>query len=196
MIRDVSLEVSFENAPKPGEWTFEDYRQLTAETDTRYEVIAGVLYEMPPPSTLHQLLVTQLVIRLGNLVTTDIHGILYASPIEVILLEAATPVQPDLIFIRDERRNIIKPNRIEGPPDLVVEILSPSSVRYDRVTKFEVYESGGVQEYWILNPKTKSVEIYNLDGGLYNLFNEYSADEPIRSPLLGELAFAIGSLFE
>lgn len=195
MIKDVSLEVTFENPPKPGEWTFEDYRQLTAKTDTRYEIIAGVLYKMPPPSTLHQEIVMKLILRLGSLIETQSSGILYPSPIEVVLPEA-TPVQPDLVFIQDGRRNIIKPNRIEGPPDLVVEILSPSSVRYDRVTKFEVYESGGVQEYWVLNPKTKSVEIYNLEEGLYNLFNEYNADEPIHSPLFGELAFTIGSLIE
>jgi len=196
MIKDVSLEAAFENPPKPGEWTFEDYRQLTAESETRYEVIAGVLYEMPPPSTLHQLVVTQLVIQLGNLIKASSQGILYTSPIEVVLPEAATPVQPDLVFISDERRNIIKENRIEGPPDLVVEVLSPSSIRYDRVTKFEVYETGGIQEYWILNPKTRSVEIYNLEDGLYTLFNEFSAEEPVQSPMLGELVFTIGSLVD
>lgn len=196
MIKDVSLEATFENPPKPGEWTFEDYRQLTAETETRYEVIEGVLYEMPLPPTLHRLLVTKLVIRLGNLIEKDKLGILYLSPIDVVMSDKATPVQPDLVFIRDERRNIVKENHIKGSPDLVVEILSLSSIRYDRVTKFKVYETSGVHEYWILNPKTHSLEIYNLEEGLYNLFNEYSADEPILSPLFGDLAFTIGSLFE
>jgi Uma2 family endonuclease len=196
MIKDVSLVTGLENPPQPGEWTLADYQRLTAETDTRYEVIAGVLYKMPPPSTLHQLLVTKLIMRLGNLIETNAQGILYASPIEVILPEIATPVQPDLVFVRNERRSIIKKNRIEGPPDLVIEILSPSSIRYDRVTKFEAYETSGIQEYWILNPKTQSLEIYNLEDGLYNLHNEYNLDEPVHSPLLGDLAFTTGSLFE
>jgi Uma2 family endonuclease len=196
MIKDVSLVTGLENAPQPGEWTYADYRRLTAETETRYEVIAGVLYEMPTPSTLHQLLVMKLILRLGNLIESGAGSILYPSPIEVILPDAATPVQPDQVFIRDERRSIIKEKRIEGPPDLVVEVLSPSSIRYDRVTKFEVYETSGVQEYWILNPKTKSLEIYSLEDGLYNLFNEYSVDESVHSPLLGESGFTTGSLFE
>lgn len=195
MIKDVSLVSGLENPPQPGEWTLADYQRLTAETDTRYEVISGVLYEMPPPSTLHQLLVTKLIVRLGNLIESNAQGILYASPIEVILPDA-TAVQPDLVFVWAERRSIIKKNRIEGPPDLVVEILSPSSIRYDRVTKFEAYETSGIREYWILNPKTQSLEIYNLEEGLYNLHNEYNLDEPVHSPLLGDLAFTIGSLFE
>jgi Uma2 family endonuclease len=196
MIKDVSLVSGLENPPQPGEWTYADYLQLTADTETRYEIIAGVLYEMPPPSTLHQLVVTELIINLGNLVKSGALGILYTSPIEVILEEAATPVQPDLVFIRDERRGIIKVNRIEGPPDLVVEILSPSSVRYDRVTKFELYETNGIQEYWILNPTTQSLEIYNLEDGLYNLYDEFRPDEPVHSPMLGKLTFTVGSLFE
>lgn len=196
MIKDVSLVSGLENPPQPGEWTLADYQRLTAETDTRYEVISGVLYEMSPPSTLHQLLVTKLIVRLGSLIESNAQGILYASPIEVILPDIATAVQPDLVFIRSERRSIIKKNRIEGSPDLVVEILAPSSIRYDRVTKFEAYETSGIQENWILNPKTQSLEIYNLEEGLYNLYSEYNLDEPVRSPLLGELTFTPGSLFE
>ena len=105
-------------------------------------------------------------------------------------------VQPDLVFVRAERRNIIKKNRIEGPPDLVIEVLSPSSISYDRVTKFEVYETSGIQEYWIVNPKTQSIEVYNLEDGLYNLHNEYNLGEPVHSPLLGDLSFTTGSLFD
>lgn len=195
MIKDVSLVSGLENLPQSGAWTYADYQRLTADTERRYEIIAGILYEMPPPSTIHQLVVTQLIIQLGTLVKSDALGILYASPIEVILEEAATPVQPDLVFIQEDRRSIIKEKRIEGSPDLVVEVLSPSSVRYDRVTKFELYETSGIQEYWILNPKTQSLEIYNLEDGLYNLFNEYRLDEPLHSPMLGELAFTLGSLF-
>lgn len=196
VIKDVSLVSGLENPPQPGEWTLADYERLTAETDIRYEVIAGVLYEMPPPSTLHQLVVTKLIVRLGNLIESNAQGILYASPIEVILPNIATPVQPDLVFIRSERGNIIKQNRIEGSPDMVVEVLSPSSIRYDRVTKFKAYETSGIQEYWIVNPKTQSVEIYNLEEGLYNLHNEFNLDELVHSPLLGDLSFTAGSLFK
>jgi Uma2 family endonuclease len=196
MIKDVSLVTGLENPPQPGEWTLADYLRLTAETDTRYEVIAGVLYEMPSPSTLHQILVMKLILRLGSLIEATAKGILVPSPVEVSLPEATTVVQPDLIFVGTERRNIIKQNRIEGAPDLVVEVLSPSSIRYDRVTKFEVYETSGIPEYWILNPKTQSLEIYNLEEGLYNLHNEYNLDEPVHSPLFGDLPFTIGFLFE
>jgi Uma2 family endonuclease len=196
MIKDVSPVTGLENPPQPGEWTYTDYRRLTAETDTRYEVIAGVLYEMPSPSTLHQILVMKLILRLGSLIEASKQGILVPAPVEVTLPAATTVVQPDLVFVRAERRGIIKQNRIEGPPDLVVEVLSPSSIRYDRVTKFEVYETSGIQEYWILNPKTQSLEIYSLEEGMYNLHNEYNLDELVHSPLLGDLTFTTVSLFE
>ena len=196
MIEALSDTINLENPPQPGEWTFADYLHLSTGTETRYEVIAGVLYKMPTPSTLHQHLVMRLILRLGRLIEENARGILYPSPIEVILPEIATPVQPDLVFVGQDRLVIIKEKRIEGAPDLVIEILSPSSVRHDRVTKFEAYESSGVLEYWILNPKTQTLEIYTLEENLYTLLNEYGPDESIHSPLLGELAFTAGSLFD
>jgi Uma2 family endonuclease len=111
------------------------------------------------------------------------------------LAHIATPVQPDLLFIRQERREIIGEQRVEGAPDLVVEVLSPSSVRYDRYTKFTPYEKAGIPKYWIVNPKAFTIEIYHLQDEEYALAGEYGAGEQLVSATFGQLDIDVASLF-
>lgn len=184
-----------ENWPEPGQWTYADYQRLP-DDGNRYEVIFGVLYRMNTPTIPHQIAVTNLVIFLGLLVKSQKSGVLLSAPTEVLLPDIATLVQPDVLFISQNRRNIIVEQRIAGVPDLMIEVLSPSSVRHDRRTKFDAYEQAGVPEYWIVNPKTHTVEVYELSGKEYGLAGEFSADEKIVSPLLGDVGFTADSIFD
>ncbi|MEW5987470.1 MAG: Uma2 family endonuclease [Chloroflexota bacterium] len=181
--------------PAPGHWTYDDYQRLP-DDGNRYEVICGVLYIMNTPNILHQLAITNLVLEIGSLVRRQGLGILLPAPTEVILPGIATPAQPDVLFVRAERRHIVAEQQVVGPPDLVIEVLSPSSVRHDRFTKFNAYEEAGIPEYWIVSPKGRTVEIYQLQEGEYVLAGEYSQDEPLVSPGLGNLGFAAGVLFQ
>ncbi|MCI0399129.1 MAG: Uma2 family endonuclease [Chloroflexi bacterium] len=196
MIKNPPVKMERQRAiPRPGEWTYADYLALP-DDGKRYEVIAGVLYEMAPPSITHQLLVAKLMLRLGSLVEQRELGVLLPSPLDLVLGELAAPVQPDLVFVSAAQRHIVKEHSIEGVPDLVIEILSPSSIRHDRITKFGIYEAAGIPEYWIVNPKTRTVEIYQLVDEEYTLAGEYGLGEEIASPLLGSLPFTVDALFE
>ena len=87
------------------------------------------------------------------------------APFEVHLSERSRPVQPDVLFIRAERVPPSGAAYFEGAPDLVVEVLSPRTRRTDQVIKFSAYEAAGVREYWMADPKTRSVQLYALTEG-------------------------------
>jgi Uma2 family endonuclease len=94
---------------------------------------------------------------------------IFTAPIGVRLPTQPVPFEPDIVFVSNARKEIIGEKYIEGAPDLLVEILSPSNWPYDRQTKFEVYREAGVPEYWIVDYRKKTIEVFVLDGGEYVL---------------------------
>ncbi len=152
--------------PAQGQWTYEDFLRLP-DDGVRYEIIDGVLYMTNAPDPEHQYAVLQIAFALETVVRAGHLGVVYTAPIEVHLPGIAQPVQPDVLFIAQARREIIKSKFIEGAPDLIVEVLSPSTTRVDRSIKFGAYERAGVREYWIANPKPRSIEVYTLTRGEY-----------------------------
>jgi Uma2 family endonuclease len=107
----------------------------------------------------------------------------------------AEPVQPDLVFVAAERLDIVTQRAIEGVPDLVVEVLSPSNWLDDRRTKFALYAEIGVREYWIVDPDERTVEVFSLQEGRYALRGRFGPDETLRSDLLPGFEVAVGDLF-
>ncbi len=96
----------------------------------------------------------------------------------------ATPVQPDICFIIKSRLDIVKKKRIEGAPDIIVEILSPSNWIVDRRTKFEIYAKAGVREYWIVDAEARTIELFELNEERYELRGKFGAGETVRSEVL------------
>ncbi len=180
--------------PMQGQWTYSHYLDLP-DDGRRYEIIEGVLYLTNAPSFAHQFAVTMIIRKMGNFVEKEKLGLVLTAPFEVHLSENTRPVQPDVIFIRAENLPHIDSQFFEGPPDLIVEVISPSSIRTDRHIKFDVYEQNGVAEYWIVNPKTRSVELYTLSSGEYALVGEYTGDELIKSKHLAGLEIITSTLF-
>lgn len=180
--------------PAQGQWTYEDFLRLP-DDGVRYEIIDGVLYMTNAPDPKHQRIVVHLVVSLENFVTAGSGGLVLTAPVEVHLPGIAQPVQPDVLFVAQARREIVKTQFIEGAPDLIVEILSPSTTRLDRRTKFDAYERAGVREYWVANPKLRSIEVYNLTGGEYALHGEYGPGEQLTSPLLPGLDLLTDTVF-
>jgi Uma2 family endonuclease len=103
------------------------------------------------------------------------------------MVDMATPVQPDIIFISTDRLEIITKKRIEGVPDLVIEILSPRSVGYDRRTKYDLYAEAGVRAYWIVDPANCTADDFVLRGNVYVPFGHFGRDGHIQSELLPDL---------
>lgn len=180
--------------PEQGAWRYDDYLNLP-DDGRRYEIIEGVLYTAAAPSLDHQFVVSELLRQIGNHVLAQKLGYVLTAPFEVHLTEETRPVQPDLLFIRQERWPGQGAKFFEGAPDLIVEVLSPGTSRRDRVTKFTAYEQAAVSEYWIANPKTGSVEVFTLSGQEYALVGEFIGEESIRSKVLPTLAIEAGSLF-
>ncbi len=180
--------------PEQGEWTYQDYLDLP-DDGRRYEIIKGVLFVTNAPDIDHQFAVTKLLVKLDGFVTKNNLGYVLTTPFEIHLSETTRPVHPDVLFIKTERWPETGAKFFEGVPDLIVEVLSPSTSRTDKHVKFSVYEEAGVPEYWIVNPKTHSVEILTLSGGEYAQFGEFAGDEIIRSPVLEGLKITTSSLF-
>jgi len=148
-------------------WTYSDYRSLPDDRN-RYEVIDGDLYVTPSPTTAHQKASKRIQMLLMTQIEERGLGVVFAAPLDVILSDTRV-VQPDLVAVRREREGIVTERGIEGPPDLVVEILSPSTEKTDREAKAKLYASVGVPEYWIVDVAAHTIEVLELDVAGYRL---------------------------
>ncbi|MBI4770112.1 MAG: Uma2 family endonuclease [Chloroflexi bacterium] len=169
--------------PPQGQWTYADYQRLP-EDGWRYEVIEGELLMSPAPRTVHQRISIKLSSRMMSFVDARDLGEVYYAPVDVMLGDLATPVEPDVLFISRERLHIVGEETIDGAPDLIVEILSPSNWLADRRTKFRVYALAGVREYWILDPERRTIEVFLLQGQSYALQGNYGPGEAAPSVVL------------
>ena len=142
------------------EWTYSEFARLPND-GKRYEIIAGELYVTPAPRPIHQLVAHRLELLLGYFVAEHELGWVLSAPCDVLFADGEY-VEPDLLFVRRERRGIITDRGIEGPPDLVVEIASGSTAATDRGAKREQYAFFGVPLYWIVDLEARRVEIYRL----------------------------------
>jgi len=139
-------------------FTYQDYLELP-EDSHQYQVINGELVMAPAPYTIHQGVSANIFDALKSFMKeTRIGKVLYA-PVDVVLSETNV-FQPDILFVANENSKIISEKNITGAPDLVIEILSPSTGYYDLTEKKEIYAEFGVKEYWIVDPKKQWVEIY------------------------------------
>ncbi len=180
--------------PLQGDWTFEDYLKLP-DNGMRYEVIEGELFMSDAPSPRHQEVILRLAIFLFSFVEDHHLGKLYQSPIDVVMTDVATPVQPDLLFIANERLSIVQEKRIVGVPNLVVEVLSPGTAGVDRNRKFKTYARVGVAEYWLVDPDENILEVYVLRGQAYALLGTFQQNDTISSEVLAELALPARHIF-
>ena len=179
----------------PQSWRYEDYLQLP-DDGKRYEIIEGVLYVANAPTIEHQYAVGEAFAYLRQFVRDQQLGIVLAAPIEVHLSESSRPVQPDVLFSRKARQSILTPQFCDGAPDLIVEVISPSSLRLDRQVKYRAYEQHGVAEYWLVDPKLRGVEIYTLTDGEYALLGQYTDDDLLESNIRPGLQIKANSLFQ
>jgi len=181
-------------ATKPAiqHWSYAEYARLP-DDGNRYEVIAGEVYVTPSPHHGHQLAIVRIAGEFQAY--TRAHGIgqIYTGPIDVLLSDSDYLV-PDLVFVREERRGILSDRGIEGVPDLVIEVISPSTAARDRGLKRERYARFGVPVYWVVDVARQHVEVYRLsddpDGG-----PEIVRDELVWRPVAGGPALTLSVPF-
>jgi Uma2 family endonuclease len=177
--------------PLQGDWTYEDYARLP-DNGMRYEVIEGNLYMSPAPRPSHQDAAGRIYAKLLTYLEDNVLGAVYMSPIDVRFPDVADPVQPDVVVIAAEHRYMIAEKWIEGVPDLLVEVLSPTRPGNDRRIKFDAYARAGVPEYWIVDPADRTIEVYVLRGEAYALLAAFGAEEEIRSEVLPGFTVKVG----
>lgn len=142
-------------------WTWAEFARLPSGTATRHEVIDGELFVTPAPSVHHQRIVTDLVTLLNAFVQSNDLGELLSGPVDVIFAEGDY-LEPDIVFVRRDRTGLFTDRGLEGPPDLVVEVTSPSTAVRDRGIKLDRYSHFGVPEYWVVDPAGRSIERWQI----------------------------------
>ncbi len=177
--------------PSNERFTWTDYQHWPEEE--RWEIIGGQPFAMSPsPGSRHQLIAT----RLGAALEPHFRGKpcqLFAAPMDVRLSDEDV-VQPDLLVVCDAKQ--IKPTHIEGPPRLVVEILSPGSEQRDRHEKRALYTRFGVAEFWIVTPFPHLVEVYALKEGRYTYWNTFTARDRLTSPTFKKVEIDLAPIFD
>jgi Uma2 family endonuclease len=179
--------------PAQGLWTYDDYLRLPSD-GWRYEVIRGELYMNPAPQPKHQRVVLKLAGHLDRFVEEHDLGHVYVAPIDVLLAQLATPIQPDILFVSKSRLLIVEKNVVRGPPDFIAEVLSPSNAREDRHDKKGAYAEAGVREYWIVDPGARSIEAHVLDGVKYRRASTALAEEKVRSTVIEGFETLVGDV--
>ena len=162
------------------------------------QILNGVTVMAPSPFGFHQDIISNLVLLIGNHAKLNKSGKILTSPLDVIFEEGYNVLQPDLIYIKKENMSIFDSNgHIHGVPDLLIEIISASSVSRDTVEKFKIYEKYGVNEYWIVFPEQKVIEVFVLKDGKYSLLCSTENSEGIvTSIVLQNFKFNVADVFE
>jgi len=173
------------------ELDYSDYAAIPPDRN-RYEVLEGELVVTPAPSPLHQRVSKRLQRQLEEFFETGGRGEVFDAPIDLIL-SAHDVVQPDLVLVLDPAQ--VSARGIEGPPALLVEVLSPSSRQIDRSTKAKRYAALGVVHYWILDPEARRIECYRAAGGTYALAAEAEGDATLLHPDWPNLTLELRSIW-
>jgi len=174
-------------------FTYEDY--LTASADKRYELLDGNLIMVPAPNVKHQRVQGNLYYHLRLFITEHEPGELLPAPCDVVLSDSDV-VQPDLLFISRERRHLLSGGEnVQGAPDLVIEILSPSTADKDRGIKRELYGRYGVTEYWLVDPMAETISIHRQRGGVLAATSTLGRGQTLRSRLLIGLELQLDDVF-
>ena len=175
--------------------TVRDYLAIPEEDENRYELIDGELYMAPAPTWEHQESTINLAAMLRHFVRVNGLGRVVASPIDVYLSEEDV-FQPDIVFVSVERLDIIHSSGVHGAPDLVIEMLSPSTERIDRTLKAERYAMFDVKEYWQADPIAKTITALRLRDGAFEHAGIFTEGMAVETPLLPGLRLDVSAVFD
>ncbi len=178
-------------------FTYSDYQSLPESETNRYELLRGKLIMVPSPSFKHQLFSSNLEHLLRNFVDENELGIILHAPMDVVFGEGDEReiTQPDIFFISKERKGIIGEEEIQGAPDLIIEIISPATEKRDRGYKKTLYARYGVEEYWLVDPNRKTVEVLTLTKKGFEQSGLYGEKETLTSSLLEGLNISLKQVF-
>lgn len=180
------------SVPESLRFTYEDY--LLLPEDSRYEVVDGVLLLTPAPTPYHQTVAMRLGFLVHAFVESNRLGQIFIAPCDVVLSRFDV-LQPDIFFISTGRLSIIGEKHISDAPDLVVEVLSPSTADRDQVAKAGQYAKFGVAEMWIVDPAAHTVEVLRNSPDGFRRESTYAATDVLRSPTIPGLEIPLHRVF-
>jgi len=174
-------------------YTYADYESW--DDENRYELIDGIAYMMSAPSMEHQSILVELSRQIANFLVGKPCRV-FVAPCDVCISglgdEDDTVVQPNIFVVCDESK--VETKYCNGAPDMVIEILSPSTSKLDLFIKLKKYHKAGVREYWIADPDAKAVNVHILENGRY-VINTYGSNETIASTVLDGCSIALSDIF-
>lgn len=173
--------------------TYADYAALP-DDGRRYELYEGEIEMLPAPTTRHQRVLGNLSVLLHQYLQDRQAGEVFIAPIDLILSDV-TVVQPDLLVVLNDRRHLIAERGIEGPPNLVVEILSPATASRDRGIKMQLYARYGIPHCWLVDPDTQTLEAYQLEESVYRLVETLRGPGSFTPALLPGLSLSGSALW-
>jgi len=174
--------------------TYDDYATFPDNDGIRKEIIEGDLFMSPAPSIKHQLILKRLSQLLDQFVQRKSLGEVLLAPCDVIFSNINI-FQPDILYISRENFEILTELNVKGAPDLIIEILSPSTIDNDRNYKKLVYEKHGVKEYWIVDPQEENIEVWSSKDARFQLFHKARKTQKINSKLLEDLELDLREIF-
>jgi Uma2 family endonuclease len=164
------------------QWTFDEMVAELEESNLPTELWDGELVMSPAPSFFHQEIVARFYEFLTAWIRKHKLGKTGIAPLDMVLTNTRA-TQPDVVFISNERLDLIK-TRLMGAADLVAEVISPNSRRRDRIDKRDLYEQHGVREYWLIDPEAQTVEVLHLVDGEFQLLGRWRPGQSAESRLL------------
>lgn len=159
----------------------------------RREIVDGELLVTPSPNLRHQAIARRITFAFMQYLQAHPTGEVFFAPLDVILSDLDV-LEPDLLFVLNERRHVLQ-DWVRGAPDLVVEILSPTTAANDRGPKLKAYARHGVPECWIVDPDRKAIEVYRKSPEGYRLAETFTSDQKLSSMLLPGLELSVKDIF-
>ncbi|HEX5761040.1 MAG TPA: Uma2 family endonuclease [Thermoanaerobaculia bacterium] len=175
--------------------TYEDLLALP-DDGLRHELIDGEHYVTPAPNLKHQAVVANLTAAIVPFMKRHDLGRLFTAPCDVVF-SPSNVVEPDLLFVSRERLGLLTEQNVQGAPDLVIEVLSPSTRKRDEGIKRQLYDRMGVREYWLVEPSFETIEVFRRIEGALRRVAELAAEsgDVLTTPLLPGLEIPVAEIF-
>jgi Uma2 family endonuclease len=176
--------------------TYDDFL-LFPDDGKRHELIDGEHYVTPSPSRKHQAIVWNLAGIIAPYLESHPVGRAFTAPFDVVFSQFDV-VEPDLLFISNARLDVLTAKNVQGVPNLVVEIGSPSTRQRDEITKRKLYERFGVEQYWVIDPELETIAVYRLVGERYQRVLELGVErnDTLATPLFPHLTLPLHQIFK
>ena len=179
--------------PTQGDWTYNEYIALPDDWK-RYEIANGVLVMIPSSTGSHQDTIGEVFFHLRSHLKLTGLGLVRLAPFDVELTPQDV-FQPDVFVVLNAHLGRVLRKKVVGAPDLVVEVSSPGTAAFDRLTKYDTYARAGVPEYWIINTDRRTAEVLALEDGKYHSLGIFRGQQLVPSRILPELSVQVEQFF-